>query len=169
MQTIACNYTSEDLLFIQISSLTTPVHCYFLLGKMLWPPLLSAAGQHRLTAGLCHCNHTYEVLVIRQVKSHQTCGTAGTHLKIFCSYRSAVSQHQCTANLFWAICIVPPLLSAAVEQRVTMGLCHCNHMLLSIQFAVSPHHGHKQCILQSAVLQCIGVESVQSCIKSKTS
>ena len=50
-----CSYTYEGLLFIQLSSDPTPIHCSTALRKML-----SAALQKKSTAGLCHCNYTYE-------------------------------------------------------------------------------------------------------------
>ena len=53
------NYTYEDLLFIQVCSDPTPVHCNTVQGKMQ-SPLLSAALQDRLAAGLYHSNYTYE-------------------------------------------------------------------------------------------------------------
>ena len=58
-----CNYTYEDLLFIQESSDPTPVHCNTAFDKMQ-SPLLSVAVQNRLTEALCHCNYTYEVLLL---------------------------------------------------------------------------------------------------------
>ena len=46
-----CNFSYEDLLFIQVCSDPTPVHCNTVQGKMQ-SPLLSAALQDRLAAGL---------------------------------------------------------------------------------------------------------------------
>jgi len=143
-----CNYTYEDLFFIQVCSDPTPVHCNTVQGKML-SPLLTAALQDRLAAGLYHCNYTYE-----------------DWLFIKC----AVTQHQCTATLFRAKCcphcslllcktslyhcnytyedlffiqvcsdptpahcntvqgkIQSPLLRAALQDRLAAGLCHCNY------------------------------------------
>ena len=62
------NYTYEDLLFIQVCSDPTPVHCNTVQGKMQ-SPLLSAALQDRLAAGLYHSNYTYEDLLFIQVCS----------------------------------------------------------------------------------------------------
>ena len=45
-----CNYTCEDLLFVEVCSDPTPVHCNTVQGNML-SPLLSAALQDRLAAG----------------------------------------------------------------------------------------------------------------------
>ena len=69
-------------------------------------PLLGAAVQNRLTAGLCHCNYTYGYLLFRQV----------------CSGSTAVQGH----TLLLAKCNCP-LLGAAVQNRLTAGLCHCNY------------------------------------------
>ena len=90
------------------------------------------ALQNRLTACLCHCNHTCEDLLLIQVcsdptpmhcstafgKMHSTlssaalqtgsqlaCVTATTPMKICCSCKCAVTHHQCTAALVWAKCI----------------------------------------------------------------
>ena len=63
-----CNYAYEDLLFIQVCSDPTPVHCNTVQGRML-SPLLCAALQDRLAAGLHHCNYTYEDLLFIQVCS----------------------------------------------------------------------------------------------------
>ena len=126
-----CNHTYEDLLLIQVFSDPTPMHCSTCLGKM-HSTLYSAAVQNRFTACFCHCNHTYEDLLLIQVFSDPTpmhcstclgkmhfplssaalqtcsqhaCVTAITPMKICCSYKCAVTQHQCTAALVWAKCI----------------------------------------------------------------
>ncbi len=44
-----CNHTCEDLLFMQVCSGLSPLHCSTALGKMLFP-LLSGALQNSLTA-----------------------------------------------------------------------------------------------------------------------
>ena len=44
------------------------MHCSTALGKMQ-APLFSAALQHSLTAGLCHCNYTYEGLLFIQLSN----------------------------------------------------------------------------------------------------
>ena len=49
-----CKYTYENLLFIQVCTDPTPVHCNTVQGKML-SPLISAAQQDWLASGLCHC------------------------------------------------------------------------------------------------------------------
>ena len=55
-------------------------------------------------------------------------------------YRCAVAQQQCKATLLLAKCNCP-LLSAAVQNRLTAGLCHCKYTygyLLSIQVCSGP-------------------------------
>ena len=89
-------------------------------------PLLSAAVQNRLTAGLCHCKYTYGYLL---------------------SDRCAVAQQQCKATLLLAKCNCP-LLSAAVQNRLTAGLCHCKYTygyLLSIQVCSAPNSARTRC------------------------
>ena len=71
---------------------------------MLFPPL-SAALQNSLTAALCHCNYTYEDLLIIQVCSDTTLMHCSTVL----------------GNMLF------PLLSAALQKRLTAALCHCNY------------------------------------------
>ncbi len=66
-----CHYTNEDLLFIQLSSDPTPIHCSTALGRMQ-SPLLSSALQNRLTVGLCHCHYTYEDLLFVQPSTDPT-------------------------------------------------------------------------------------------------
>ncbi len=127
-----CNYTYEDLLLMQVYSDPPPMHCIAGFGKM-HSTLSSAALQHRLTTGLCHCNYTYEDLLLMQVcsdpppmhcstclgkmhfplstvllcktGSQLACVTATTPMKICCSCKCAMTQHQCTAALVWAKCI----------------------------------------------------------------
>ena len=125
-----CNYTYEDLLLIQVCSDPPPMHCSTGVGKMHYT-LSSAALQSRLTTGLCHCNHAYEDLLLMKVcsdpppmhcstclgkrhfplssaalqtGSQHACVTAITPMKLCCSYKCAVTQHQCTAALVWAKC-----------------------------------------------------------------
>ena len=69
-------------------------------------PLLGAAVQNRLTAGLCDCNYTYGDWLFRQV----------------CSGPTAVQGH----TLLLAKCNWP-LLSAAVQKTLAAGLCHCKY------------------------------------------
>ncbi len=55
-------YWKEPCSSLSIMLLTqidpTPVHCSFVPGK-LYSPVLSAALQNRVRAGLCHCKDTY--------------------------------------------------------------------------------------------------------------
>ena len=68
-----CSYTCGDLVFIQVCSEPTEMHCSAGLGK-LYCQLFSCAQQTRLTAGLCQCNYNYGDLL---------------------SYTCAESQHKC--------------------------------------------------------------------------
>ncbi|DBB03040.1 TPA: hypothetical protein ACH3X1_000018 [Trebouxia sp. C0004] len=81
-----------------------PVQCSTFKGK-IQSPLLSAAVQSRLTAGLCHCNHTYEDLLIIQV----------------CSDPPPMhgSSFQCKMQ--------SPIFSAVLQDRLTAGLCSWDH------------------------------------------
>jgi len=60
-----CNYTHEDLLFIQVCSESAPMHCSTGFGKMQSPlfSFCKTGSQH----ALCHCNYTYEDLLFIQV------------------------------------------------------------------------------------------------------
>ena len=126
-----CKHTYEQLLFIQVSTDPTPVHCSTVQGKMQCPHcsvLLSKTGlhqacinantpmkicssyrspltQHQCTAALfrAKCSPHCSVL-LSKTGLHQACITANTTMKICSSYRCAVTQHQCTAALFRAKC-----------------------------------------------------------------
>ena len=93
-----CSYTYGDLLFIQMCSDPTPVHCMTYFGKR-HSPLFSAAVQNRFTTGLSQCNYTYGDLVFIQVCSDP----APTH----CSTVQG-KMH-------------PTLFSAALQNRLTAG------------------------------------------------
>ncbi len=121
-----CNHTYGDLLFIQVCSDATPMHCSSGQGRIA-SLLSSAALQNRLTAGivsiqlhLCRfarhtgvqgCNTNALQLWSRQnsfpavqccsaKQAHSRhCVTAITPMQICSSYRCAVMQHQCTAAL----------------------------------------------------------------------
>ena len=93
-----CNYTHEDLLFTQVCSDPTPIHCNTGFGKKHYP-LLSAAPQNRLRADLCHCKCTYEDLLFIQVCRDP-------------------QPMQCTTGFGEKH---SPLLSAALENRLTIG------------------------------------------------
>ena len=56
----------------------------------------------------------------------QACATANTPMEIGSSDRCAVAQQQSSATLLLAKCNCP-LLGAAVQNRLTAGLCHCNY------------------------------------------
>jgi len=92
-----------DLLFIQVCSDATQVHCSTGQGKIA-SLLSSAALQNSLTAALCHCNCTYGDLLFIQVCSDAT----QVH------YNTGQGK---TASL---------LFSAALQNRLTAALCHCN-------------------------------------------
>ncbi len=154
---------------------STPVHCNTVQGKLL-SPLLNAALQDRLAAGLYHCNNPLADLLFIQVCSDATpkpCSTghgriasphcsvllcktgskqaltAITTMKICCSYRCAVTQHQCTALLFFAKCCAHSsvLLCKTGSQQ---ALCHCNYTfthLLFIQVCSDPTPMHCTTVL----------------------
>jgi len=65
---VTANMTCEDWLFMQVCSDPTPMHCNTIQGKM-HSPVLNAALQKRLTAGLFHCKLTNEDLLFRGVSS----------------------------------------------------------------------------------------------------
>ena len=91
--------------------------------KQKSPPLLSAALQNRLRAGLRHCKYTYGDLLSIQVCRHPTA--------MHCSTGNG-SKHS-------------PLLSTAVQNRLRTGLCHCQNSygdLLSIQVCSHPTPMH---------------------------
>ena len=99
-------------------------------GKMQ-SPLFSAALQNRLTACLCHCNCTYEDLLLTQVCSdpptmHCSTGSGQIHL---------------------------PLSSAALQNRLTASLCHCNYTYeeLLLTQVCSDHH---QCTAALVLNKC---------------
>ena len=56
--------------------------------------------------------------------SQQAYDTVNTPMNIVSSHRCAGAQHQCSATLLLAECDCT-LLSAAVQTRLTAGLCHC--------------------------------------------
>ncbi len=92
---------SYQLLFIEVCSEPTEMHCSSTQGK-IYSPLFTAALQNRLTAGLCHCKYTHRYLLFIQVFSEPT--------EMHCS----TSQDE----------IHLPLFVASVQNRLTAGLCH---------------------------------------------
>ncbi len=92
-----CNYTYEDLLFMQVCNEPVAIYCKPGQGKM-HSPLFCAALQIRLTVALCHCNCTYEDLLFIQTCSdptalHCSTGFGKRHLPLF----SAALQNRLTA------------------------------------------------------------------------
>ena len=75
-----CSYTYENVLLIQVCSHPSPMHC----SKVQQSPLLTVALQDRL--------------------KNRQCVTALTPMEMCSSYRCAVTQPQCTAARFRAIC-----------------------------------------------------------------
>ncbi len=129
------------------------------------------ALQNRLTACLCHCNHTCEDLLLIQVCSDPTpmhCSTAFG--KMHSTLSSAALQHRLTTGLCHCnytyedllliqVCSDPTpmhcstgfgkmhstLSSAALQKRLTSSLCHCNQTyedLLLIQVCSDPPPMH---------------------------
>ncbi len=133
-----CNYTCEDLMFVQVCSDPTPVQCNTLLGKMLCPQLKGAL-QVRLAAGLYHSNHTYEYLLFIQVCSDPT--------PVHCN--TVQGKMQC------------PQLNGALPDRLSAGLYHCNYTcedLLFIQVCSDPtpvHCNTAELTDGSSVIACL--------------
>ena len=73
-------------------------------------PLLTAAVQNRLTAGLCCCKHTFGDLLLTQECSGPTPVTL------------LLAKYSC------------PLLSAAVQNRLIAGLCCCKYIYGDLLF-----------------------------------
>jgi len=162
-----CSYTYAALLLIQLCSDPTPMLCSTAQGKMQ-PPLSCDALQNRLTAcpvslqlHLCrfafhtgvHClstnalqqcsgQNTFPTVLWCSAKQAHSmpCVTAITPMQVCCSYRCAVTQHQCSAALVLAKCIphCPVMLCKTGSQH---ALCHCNYTyagLLLIQVCSDP-------------------------------
>ena len=125
---------------MQVCSHATPKHCSTGQGRKA-SPLFSAALQTRLTARLCHCNHTYGDLLFIQVCSHAT------------------PEHCSTGQGKKA----SPLFSAALQNRLTACLCHWKHtyghsLFIQVCSDATPKHcsagqGRKASPLFSAALQ----------------
>ena len=149
-------------------------------------PLSSAALQNRLTACLCHCNHTYEYLLLTQVctdpppmhcstdydkciphcpvllcktGSQHACVTAITPMKACCSHKCAVIQHQCTAALVLANCIphCPVLPCKTGSQHACVTAITPKNICCSHKCALI----HHQCT--AALVLAIAFTTVQSC------
>ncbi len=112
--------TYGDLLFIQVCSDATPMHCITVQGKTA-SPLFCAALQTKLTGCLCHCNYTYGDLVFTQVCSdatpmHPSTGHGKTAAPLF----SAALQTKLTAKLhLWSFA-----LHTGVQRCNTNALHH---------------------------------------------
>ena len=108
-------------------------------------PLGTAALQHRLIAGLCHCKYTYEVLLLVQVCSDQTPRHRRTaqgkmhscHCKftygdlLFVQVCSDPTEMHCSTGLGK---MHSPLFSSALQNRLTAGLCHCSYIYGDLLF-----------------------------------
>ena len=95
-------------------------------------PLLSAALQDRLAAGLYHCNYTYEALLLIQACIDPT--------TVHCITVQGKMQS--------------PLLSAALPDRLAAGMYHCNYTyeaLLVIKVCSDPTTVH--CITVQGKMQ----------------
>ena len=139
--------------------------------------LTEAAVHYKLTAGSCHCSHTYGDLLFRQgcsdlspmqysllvakciafclkllyIKSRkQACVTVATSMGICCYYRTACgNMHRV-------------LLEADVHNKLTAGSCYCSHTyrdLLFTQWCSDPspvNHGtacgNLHCLLVEATV-----------------
>jgi len=92
------------LLFIQVCSDPTPVHCNTVQGNMQ-SPLTSAAVQDWLASGMYYCKYTYEDLLFIQVCSDPT--------PVHCNAVQGKMQS--------------PLISAAQQDWLASGLYHCKY------------------------------------------
>ena len=122
------------------------VPCHF-QGRMHFP-LFSSALINRLTAGLCHCNHTYGGLLFIQVCSDATL--------MHCSTGQGRRTGLCTAALALAECIphCPVLLCKTVSQQ---ALCHCKYTyegLLFTQVCNDPAPMHCTLALANCIPDC---------------
>ncbi len=125
-----------------------------LFSGIMHSPLLTAALQDRLAAGLYHCNYTYGDLLCIQVCSDPTpehCNTA------FCKWHS-------------------PLLTAALQDRLAAGLYHCKYIyedFLFIQVCSDPTPGTATLLSANGIPQCSGLLCKtglqQACITASTS
>ncbi len=135
-----CNYTFEDLLPIQVCS--EPANC---TAALLWANAIP-------TVQCCSAKQAHIMHYI----------IATTPVKICCSYRCAVTQHQCTAALVWAKCS-PHCSVLLCKTGSKHALCHCHYtykdlMLIQVCSESAPVHcstgfGKMQSPLFSAALQ----------------
>ncbi len=151
-----------DLLFIQVCSDISPRHSSTVQGK-LHSPLLSAALQTRLTAGFCHCKSTYGDLLFIQVCKHTHAKQADSRLVAgryiyknllcmqVCSYQPSMQGSSGFDKIQF------PLLSAALQHRLTAGLYQCKHIcanLLRIQVCSYPPHCNVALVLAKCSPRC---------------
>ena len=110
-----CSYTYANLLFIQVCSDATPMHCSSVQGRMQ-SPLFNAALQNRLTAGSVSLQlHLLNSLLFIQVCSDATpmhCSSVQGRMK-------------------------SPLFNAALQNRLTAGSVSLQlHLLNSLLFTI---------------------------------
>ena len=137
-----------------VCSNPTAVQCHTALAKCSCP-LLSAAVQSRLTAGLYHCKYIYGYLILIQVctgrtavQGHTAFGKVQLPPAQRCCAKQADSRLVPLQIHLWrlafqtGVCSSPtavqchtalakcscPLLSAAVQSRLTAGLYHCKYI-----------------------------------------
>ncbi len=154
------------------------MQCTTAFGEM-HSPLLSAALENRLTAALCHCNYTHEDLLFIQVcsdpppmhcstgfgnmhsrllraalqnSSQQPCITAITPMKICCSYRCAMTHHQCTAALLLVKCT--PNCSGLLLKTGSQQPCvtEMTHMKICCSYRCAMTH--QQCTAALVLAKC---------------
>jgi len=118
-----CTCTYGDVLFIQMCSDPAPMQCSSVQGKMQ-SPLFSAA--------------------LRKQAHSRQCVTALTHMEMCSTHKCAVTQHQCTAARFRAICS-PHCSVLLCKTGSQQAVCHCNQTcgdLLFIQVCSDPAQMH---------------------------
>ena len=154
-------------------------------------PLLSAAVQNRLTAGLWHCKHTYGDLLLVQVCSGPTqvqCHTAfgkmqlplaqcccakradssvvllQKHLWRF-EYRCAVAQHQCSATLLLANALISAQCCCAKKADSCLVLLQKHLWRFALPTGVQWPNGSTvaHCFWQNAIAPCSGLLCKTGC------
>ena len=145
-------------------------------------PLSSAALQNRLTACLCHCNSTYEGLLLIQLCSdpspmhcstglakciphspvllcktglQHACVNAITPMKICCSYTCAVT-HQCTAAVVLSRCVYhcPVVLCKTGSQHACVTAIPPMKVSCSYKCAVTHQQGTAALVLAKCIYHC---------------
>ena len=176
------------------------MHCNPDFGKMHLP-LSRAALQNRFTACLSHCSYTYEDLLLIQVctdpppmhcstgfgkciphcpgllcntGSQHACVVANTPEKICCSYKCALTRHQCTAALVLAKCIphCPGLLCITGSQHACVVANTPEKICCSYKCAVTQHQCTAALVLARCIPHCPGLlcktGSQQACVTAFT-